>query len=498
MSNTLLVALREYRQIAATRGFWVMLLVIPLAITVSIFAGRFLGPPPSVAYVIEDASGQYAPAIEHRIALDYQRQVLGDLSDYAKRRNVQSADPGAVWAKGGAWFSDPQVEAFIAAGGVDAAMRRIRPRLASGDSVFTPRPSPFVLTPPPRDAPVDRGPDRFGAALGPYLQNGVITSAGKRPLALAVYIPREFGAPGAVVRMWTDGRPNPALVEAIRGELTHAIRIRALQANGVAAAAANGIEALSAPLDVVQPPSGGGRAQLLIRSVAPLALVYLLLVMAISTGQMMLQGVIEERSNKLLEAVLACIRPNELMFGKLLGLGAIGLTIVVVWLGGALGAVFSVQGVAADVVRPSLSALDQPWMIAALIFYFLTGYLTLSMIFMAIGSLSNSMQDAQAYLMPVMMIIMLPIVMMMNSALMNPGGVFPRVLSWIPIYTPFAMLARLGGGVSMPEVIGTAAMLIVFVALEIILLGRVFQASLLSTGQPPKLAGIARLMFQSR
>jgi len=497
MSRTLLVALREYRQIAATRGFWAMLMVVPLAIAVSIFAARFLGPPPSVAYVIVDASGQYAPAIERRIELDYQRQVLVDLSAYARRRNVQSADLGAVWASGGAWFSDPQVAAFAAGGGVNAAMRRIQPRLPASAPVFTPRPRPFLPAPPPQGVPTDQGPDRFGAALAPYLQHGVLTAEGKRPLALAVYVPQGFGGPGAVVRMWTDGRANPLLIDAVRSELTGAMRLRALQAVGVPAATAAGIETLSAPLLVIQ-PSSGGREQAMIRSAVPLALVYLLLITAISTGSMMLQGVIEERSNKLLEAVVACVRPSELMYGKLLGLGAVGLTVVAVWLGGAIGAAFLAgPGLVADVLRPSLGALNQPWMIAALIFYFLTGYLIVSMVFLAIGSLSNSMQDAQSYLMPVLMVIMLPVVMMMNAALMNPDGPLPRILSWIPIYTPFAMLARLGGGVPMVEVLGTAAMLIVFVPLEIFLLGRVFQASLLSTGQPPKLAGFARLMFQS-
>jgi ABC-2 type transport system permease protein len=137
-------------------------------------------------------------------------------------------------------------------------------------------------------------------------------------------------------------------------------------------------------------------------------------------------------------------------------------------------------------------------MIAALLFYFLAGYLTIAMVFLAVGSLSNSMQDASAYLMPVLWVIMVPIFIMMSTALRDPNGLYPQVLSWIPIYTPFAMLARLGSGVSVLEVFGTGALLIVFVALEILLLGRVFQASLLSSGQPPKWATFAKLMFRAR
>lgn len=495
MSRTLLVALREYRQIAATRGFLVMLLVVPLALAASILAGPLLRPPLGVAFIIADASGRYAPAIERRVELDYQRQILSDLSVYVRRWKAGASDPDAVWASGRVWFGDPQVEAFLASGGVNAALRKIGPHLPQDAPVFKPAERWFLSVPPPANVPTDQGPERFGAALAPYLQGDIATAIGKRPLALAVYIPKGFGQGAQDVRMWTNGRPNAGLIETVRAELTRLARLQALEASGLSPAAAEQIESFNVPLAVTEPPSGGGRDKLFIRSLVPLALVYLLLIAAVTTGAMMLQGVIEERSNKLLEAVIACVRPSELMYGKLLGLGGIGLTVVAVWVTCALGAAFAVQGVVADFLRPSLGALDKPWMVAALIFYFLTGYLIVSALFLAIGSRSNSMQDAQAYLTPVLMAIMLPVVLMMGSALQNPDGLFPRILSWIPFYTPFAMLARLGGGVSPYEVVGTGILLVAFVALELYLLGRVFQANLLNTGQPPKLAVLVKQMF---
>ena len=118
------------------------------------------------------------------------------------------------------------------------------------------------------------------------------------------------------------------------------------------------------------------------------------------------------------------------------------------------------------------------------------------MAFLAIGAVSNSMQDAQAYLMPVMMLLMLPVILMMGSIFSNPGGMLPRLMSWIPVYTPFAMLARLGSGVSVGELLGTGLLLIGFVILEFLALGRVFRASLLATGQPPRLAGFVKLMLR--
>jgi ABC-2 type transport system permease protein len=257
------------------------------------------------------------------------------------------------------------------------------------------------------------------------------------------------------------------------------------------------IETLSAPVQVTDPPASGGRGQVMARSAVPLALVYLLLITAVTTGSMMLQGVIEERSNKLLESVLACIRPADLMYGKLIGLGGVGLCIVAAWAGCAVAAAFLAPGVVSDILKPSLEALDQPWIIAAMIFYFLSGYLILSMVFLTIGSLSDSMQDAQAYLTPVILVVMLPVMFMMQATLRSPDSVFPHVMSWIPLYTPFAMLARLGNGVPLVEVLGTGVVLVLFLALEFVLLGRVFRASLLSAGQPANPGVFLKLMFRS-
>jgi ABC-2 type transport system permease protein len=224
-----------------------------------------------------------------------------------------------------------------------------------------------------------------------------------------------------------------------------------------------------------------------VRSFVPLALAYLLLMAALITGGMMLQGVIEERSNRLLEAVLACVEPRELMVGKLLGLGAVGLCIIAAWIGCALLAAFSIDGAVADYLRPSLAALNQPWMIPVMAFYFFCGYLMLGMLYLTIGSLSNSMQDAQAYLMPVTMVVLMPVILMVRAIIQNPAGSIPRAMSWIPLYTLFAMLARLGSGVTVVEILGTGLLLVVFVTSELILLG---------TGQPPRLGAFLKLMLK--
>ncbi len=488
MNRILLVARRDFLQIVSTRAFKITLLIVPLMLGLVTLGTTFLRPPPTVAYVMADSGGRFAPVIARRVQLDYQRQVMDDLFAYAARWKLPPPVDGHAGSQTDYETGDAAVEHFIAQGGADGALARMRPPAGAG--VFKPAPPPYLRVEIPKDVPADRGAEAFGRAIAPYLTNDIQTPEGKRPLAVAVYVPAR-GPP----RLWTNGLGANALVDMIQQERTHQLRMTLLTANGVPPAAAAHIESLEAPLAVSAPPPGGGRRQMIVRSIVPLMRAYLLLASALITGGMMLQGVIEERSNRLLEAVLACVEPREFMLGKLIGLGAVGLTIIAAWIGCALVAAFFIDGAVADYLRPSVAGLSV-WMIPVLAFYFFCGYLMLAMLYLTIGSLSNSMQDAQAYLMPVTMAVLVPVMLMMNAIIRNPSGWLPQAMSWIPLYTPFAMLARLGSGVSAAEIAGTGLLLTVFVTMELMLLGRVFRASLLNTGQPPKLGAFLALMLR--
>ena len=105
------------------------------------------------------------------------------------------------------------------------------------------------------------------------------------------------------------------------------------------------------------------------------------------------------------------------------------------------------------------------------------------------------MRDAQGYLMPVLLLILLPISILMQAVLGgNSGGVLMEALTWVPIWTPFAVLARLGLGIPAWEVIGSGVVLLAFAAVEIVLLGRLFRASLLAQGQRPNLREVISRM----
>ena len=483
MNAKLLVALREFRQITSTRSFWLTLLLVPAAIAISQLSVRLLQPPPGVAVVVVDQTGRYQSVIQQRFTYDRDQEVLGDLGAYASKWKVSAKGPGDVWAEGPRLFTPADVAAFEAAGGLKTAQAELARLKPAGAPDFQP-PKPGVMPiAPPAGLVIDKDSAAFGASLAPLMKRNVATPAGPRKVGLGVFIPADYGAPGVTARFYPDGTPRPLLVDSVRQELTTIQRADALKASGIDTAALAKIQGVRAPIVIEAPPEGGGQAKMMLHSALPLAMAYLLLLSIMMSGSWMLQGLIEERSNKLLESVLACVTPDDLLFGKLIGVIGVAALMIGAWVGVALAAAFSVQGVVADFLRPALSSVSSPGVVVALVYYFLAGYLAISVLFLAVGVVSDSMRDAQAYLTPLILGITIPFVLIAQSILLNPDGPLPRVLSWVPIYAPFAMMARLGNGVPTWELVGSGVVLAAFIGVEFALISRLFRSSLLQSGQ---------------
>ena len=130
-----------------------------------------------------------------------------------------------------------------------------------------------------------------------------------------------------------------------------------------------------------------------------------------------------------------------------------------------------------------------------LLLCFICGLLIYASIFLAIGSMATSIQDAQALVGPTMILVMAPLVMM-PALLRDPNGVIATVLSWIPIYTPFFMMFRLPWNPPLLEVIGATLLMIVTTVLLVIQMGRVFARHVLTAERPPRLGVLIRRVFR--
>ncbi len=192
-------------------------------------------------------------------------------------------------------------------------------------------------------------------------------------------------------------------------------------------------------------------------------------------GTMVLRGVMEEKTNRIAEVVVSSVKPTQLMMGKIIGIGAVGLTQFFMWIilifglttliGSFLPADIASQVASSQESMPGqsaqtstaisalsaagneLSSVNWPLIIFCFVFYFLFGYLFYAALFAAVGSTVNEdPQDAQSLMFPITMPIVLAIIIMMN-AIIHPEGSLATWSSMVPFFSPIVMMARIPFGV---------------------------------------------------
>ncbi len=486
MTNILLVARREFRQIAAMKSFWLTLLLIPIALAIGpLLSGALEDDEPARVLVLDRAGGSASEAIEARFALEQDRWDLEALSRYVRRHGLERTDPDASWAQHDRWYTDADISAFREGGGVEGAVAAIAKVKPEETPLFDAPAQDYTFVPAPAEL-ADAPESELAARIDRLI--GTESKAEKDTAPELVVLVSEAYPENPTIRIWSNEQPSSYFVTLVQDVLTADLRQRLLTGQGVAEDTARAVQSAAPAIAVTTPPPGSGaREALLVRSIVPLALAYILMMSLMLSGSWMLQGSVEERANKLLESLLACVSPEELMYGKLVGTLAIGLSMMLFWVGCAAAATYMMHGAIADMIRPALAPLSSPGIVLAMIYFFIAGYVAISVLFIAIGSLADSMSEAQGYLMPILLGILLPITMLIQAIMMGNSGILVQALTWIPIWTPFAVLARLGMGIPTWELIGAGVLLAAFVAIEIVFIGRLFRASLLAQGQKPGL-----------
>ncbi|MEX1136090.1 MAG: ABC transporter permease [Balneolales bacterium] len=176
-------------------------------------------------------------------------------------------------------------------------------------------------------------------------------------------------------------------------------------------------------------------------------------------GGMVMRGVIEEKTSRVVEVMASCVKPFELLLGKVLGIGAVGLTQFMIWIttGAALLALAApimslLGGMAspADIGMGTTDAGDLPFTIPTIgvslwvgfITFFLLGYLIYSSIFAAIGSAVDSETDTQQLMVPVIFLLIIPI-MLLGGVASDPASNFAIIASLFPFFSPILMPVRM-------------------------------------------------------
>jgi ABC-2 type transport system permease protein len=216
----------------------------------------------------------------------------------------------------------------------------------------------------------------------------------------------------------------------------------------------------------------------------------ILLVMAIfSSSGLLLQGVSEEKESRVIEILLSSVSPFQLLTGKILGLGALGLAQVLFWLTcgwGLMGGAAAIFAAVAFIIDPLTVALG--------LVYFLLGYILFATMMAAAGSLGTSMREGQQIVGIFLMMASIPL-MLSGFLWANPNSILAMALSYFPPTAPTMMLLRLGvGEVPLGEIAISLTLLVVGIGVVLWAGTKVFRMSLLMYGKRPTVREITRAL----
>jgi ABC-2 type transport system permease protein len=228
-------------------------------------------------------------------------------------------------------------------------------------------------------------------------------------------------------------------------------------------------------------------------------------------GNQIMQGVIEEKSTRIVEILVSSLRPFQLMMGKIVGIGAVGLTQFLIWvlLVGTLSSlVMGVLGMqmpqqqAMEMANPELMAatpdtgelgvilqvidgIDFVSLVAAFVFYFLGGYLLYGALFAAVGAAVDSPSDAQQFMLPITIPLLIGYMGLFVFVLQDPSSSTSFWLSIIPLTSPIAMMGRISYGVPFWELALSMGLLVLGFFGTTWLAAKIYRIGILMHGTKP-------------
>jgi len=417
MRNIYLIFRRDYLGYVKAWGFWLSLAAVPLLMLVGSTFALFAAQSSPVRYYAVIEPGQvFAEAIDAEFARN-------EAADIAEKMQLPAGamDAGAMQA-----FSDRK----------------------------------FLEVPPPA-GDLD--------SLRPYLLGEKLVSgpAGDKPLFAAFILSED----GKSLEYWSDDVNIKTLRFEARDAMRRLARTHALEAAGLSPDFIQAADdaAVQVPerriRSAVEQETAGNEVTLADRAPVFVAggMAYFLWLMVFSIIQYLLMGTIEERSNKIFDTLLTSVRMPELLAGKLLAVFAVTSTMMLVWglfaLTGSAVLATRVPG-AGDMITPFLAAAASPQILVPGIISFLLGYIMYGMIFMALGSLCDTIQEAQTLLSPMMILLMLPMFAIF-IAFQDPGSPVVDIAAWIPLFTPFLLILRMPHDPPMWEVLAQMGLMLV-------------------------------------
>ena len=492
LRNIGLIARRDYLAYVARKRFWVSLLLTPAILLAIIFVPVLIQKYQSAHnYAVVDQSGWVLKAVNERIAGGDYAQLLNLAAVHQKSGTVQELPkPLARIAPEAAKLTPGQQKALATAIAEGAAA----PQTVQAAQAIWKQRAQLTQWYGSLDAKQARALDR-GLAIARYhyepghaSQSVLRQRVTEGKLFGYFVIPADPLNANAKYLYASRNLTNTDLSSWFETQVNAVVQARKVTQVGLPVAKAEWLKSSVSFNSQLVTKSGAKKATAseTAAQYLPMGYVYLLFISIMSISQLLMMSAIEEKSGRIAESLLATVDAGEIMGGKTLGVALVGITQIGFWLIILLGVLIGFgsrlpMGGFVHALIASITFANLAWFVA----YFVLGFLFYAAILGAIGAAVNNIQEAQPYMVPVIMFMVFPMVLML-PVVKDPTATWARVLSYFPPLTPFLMMNRSAAPPPLIDYIATTALLIAAVALALYASGRVFRVGLLHTGAPPK------------
>lgn len=251
-------------------------------------------------------------------------------------------------------------------------------------------------------------------------------------------------------------------------------------------------------IDMLQGSPGGKERDFTTVYFGAFIFVMIIFASVIGFGQILMRSVIEEKNSRIMEVLVSSVSPFQLMLGKVAGLGAANLTQISIWV--AIGMILFSFRASLNVPADIADIVFNPVLIVFFVIFLAIAYVMYASVFAFIGSICNSDKEAQNFMFPIIISLMLPIFLLMYI-IQEPDSTVSIILSMVPVLTPTMMIARLNIGA--PETFSFADPVIVQAIIGVIISAgftlfliwvsaRVFRIGILMYGKRPTMPEIMK------
>jgi ABC-type Na+ efflux pump permease subunit len=455
MSRVLLVAWRDFRQTVLKKAFLFAILGVPvlglavMGLTVSLIM-RHEEPPLVGTIAVVDASGEVAEAarreFEHeQLVRERHQQMREGIGQISRPGRASGMGLGEATAMASAFSrGEVRLDLEAVAQADEQTVEALRQRVRDGDLVAAALITEAVLETPPLDDGDDDGEPAFELYVGEHL-DADHTSLIERRLGHAI----------VRVRAAREGMPAEKAMAMLQVPQSDT---RRLLEDGQETSESRDLREW--------------------KQMVPMAFMMLLWIATFTAGQHLMMSTIEEKSNRVMEVLLSAVSPLQLMAGKIIGQGGVGLLIVLIY------ASFAICGLVVFALLHIIDLSD----LAYLAIYFFMAYFMIASVMAAVGSAVSDIREANTLLMPVMIILMFPLMLWLPIT-NAPNGMIATVFSFIPPAIPFAMILRVAADEPVPlwQIPLTIVWGYACVLAMVWMATKIFRVGVLMYGKPPSI-----------